>query len=200
MSLRSQKVFIWWSLIMTVFYFIALRFLLHMLPPPTARWSAGEIARFYVEHSGEIKVGAVVASFTGGCFVPIVIVIVVQMHRHEQGRVPVWTILGCVGGALMTIFLALPPLFFGVAAFTPDRSADVTAIMHELGLLTLITTDQFYIFLWVAIVVTCLTPNSVVHSPFPRWFGYFSAWTALMFSTAPIAFLTRSGPFAWNGL
>jgi len=35
-----------------------------------------------------------------------------------------------------------PPLFFGVAAFTPDRAADVTAIMHELGLLTLITTES----------------------------------------------------------
>jgi len=50
------------------------------------------------------------------------------------------------------------------------------------------------------VVVICLTPNTVVHSPFPRWFGYFTAWTALMFEAGAIAFLVRSGPFAWNGL
>jgi hypothetical protein len=42
--------------------------------------------------------------------------------------------------------------------------------------------------------------RAVVHSPFPRWFGYFTAWTALMFEAGAIAFLTRTGPFAWNGL
>jgi hypothetical protein len=61
----------------------------------------------------------------------------------------------------------LPPLFWGVAAFTPNRPADVTAIMHELGTLTITTTDQYYIFMWVAVVVICLLPNRVVHSPFP---------------------------------
>jgi hypothetical protein len=54
--------------------------------------------------------------------------------------------------------------------------------------------------MWVAVVVICLLPNRVVHSPFPRWYGYFTAWTALMFEAGAIAFLTRGGPFAWNGL
>jgi len=72
--------------------------------------------------------------------------------------------------------------------------------MHELGLLTLTTTDQYYIFSWVAVAVISLRPNTVVHSPFPRWFGYFTIWIALMFEAGAIAFNTRTGPFAWNGL
>jgi hypothetical protein len=63
-----------------------------------------------------------------------------------------------------------------------------------------VTTDQYYIFMWVAIVVICLIPTSVKNSPFPRWFGYFTAWTAMMFEAGAIAFVPRSGPFAWNGL
>jgi len=89
-SLRSPEGFLWWSLILTAFYFIALRFLLHMLPLPRPVVGRRD-RRFYVEHSGEIKVGAVFAALRAGCLFRIVIVIVIQMHRHEQGRVPVWT-------------------------------------------------------------------------------------------------------------
>jgi len=71
--------------------------------------------------------------------------------------------------------------------------------MHELGVITLITTDQYYIFLWVAVAVISLLPNTVVDSPFPR-FGYVTAWLAIMFEAGAIAFSFRTGPFAWNGL
>lgn len=200
MSLRAQKVLIWWTWVWGAIFFLDLRFLLHMLPPPTARWSAAEIARFYLEHGGEIRLGATIAGLTSGCMLPIVIVIGLQIYRHERGKAPVWTILGVAGGALMTVTFILPPIFFGAAAFNPERSADVIAMMHQLGVLTFVTTDQFYVFLWVAIVVTSLTPNSVPHSPFPRWFGYFTAWMVLLSEVSAVAFLTRVGPFAWNGL
>lgn len=199
LSLRSQKVLIWWAVVFTAIYGLSLRFLLHMMPPPTARWSSSQIAQFYADHSSEIKVGAVICSWTSAFFVPLAIVVAIQMSRHETGK-PVWSVLAAANGTLMSIFLVLPPLFFGVAAFTPDRPADVTAIMHELGLLTLVTTDQYFIFFWIGVVVISLLPNRVVYSPFPRWYGYFTAWTALMFEAGAIAFLTRSGPFAWNGL
>jgi hypothetical protein len=131
--------------------------------------------------------------------VPLSVVIAAQMARQERGQKP-WTILMICGGALMSIFLVLPPLFWGVAAFTPARDVQITATMHELGMLTLVTTDQFYIFMWVAIAVICFLPARYAHSPFPRWYGYFTAWTAFMFEAGAIAFFPRTGPFAWNGL
>jgi hypothetical protein len=90
--------------------------------------------------------------------------------------------------------------FLGRRGVRPDAGPEITAIMHELAMLTFVTTDQYYIFMWVAIAVIALIPNTVVHTPFPRWFGYYTAWTALMFEAGAIAFVTRSGPFAWNGL
>ncbi|MGA8547804.1 MAG: hypothetical protein WB785_21420 [Mycobacterium sp.] len=198
--LRAQKVLIWWSIIMMTIYTIALLFLLHMVPPPTARWSAAQIAQFYLQHSTEVKLGAMIASWTSATIIPLTAVITVQVYRHEAGKPPIWSVLSCVGGSMMTIWIALPPLFFGVAAFTPGRQAEVTAIMHELGVLSLLTTDQFYIFLWVAVAVICLTPNFVSHSPFPRWFGYCTIWIALILECGAPAFLFRIGPFAWNGL
>lgn len=183
-----------------VVFGLALCLLLKMVPPPTATWSAAEIARFYAENSLQIRCGACISAWTSACMVPISIVIGIQMSRLERGR-PIWSVLAVVGGALMSIWFALPPLFYGVAAFTPGRSPDVTAIMHELGVLSMVSTDQYYIFLWVAMAVfPLLRHNDAAHSPFPRWYGYFNAWMALLLEAGAIVFLTRTGPFAWNGL
>jgi hypothetical protein len=123
----------------------------------------------------------------------------VQVARQERGW-PIWGVLCAAGGAMMSVFLALPPIFFGVAAFTPGRSAEVTQLMHELGCLTLITTDQYFIFSWVAVAVMCFRTQNAPYSPFPRWFGYMSIWSATMLEGGAIAFLVKSGVFSWNGL
>lgn len=41
------------------------------------------------------------------------------------------------------MFLVLPPLLWGVAAFNPGRAPDVTALMHEFANLMLVTTDHY---------------------------------------------------------
>jgi hypothetical protein len=198
MAERSQQVLVWWALIFTAIYGTALMFLLDMIPPPSPKLTAAEISQWYADRHDEVRIGAVICGWTGAFMLPLSIVIAIQMARQELSKV--WTVTTVAAGAMMSIFLVLPPLFWGVAAFTPSRSPEVTSIMHELGMLTLTTTDQYYIFMWVAIVVICLVPTTVRHSPFPRWFGYFTAWIALMFEAGAIAFLPRTGPFAWNGL
>jgi hypothetical protein len=199
MSERSQRILVWWACITAIIYGAALLFLLHMVPPPSPNLSANEVADFYAKHHDSIRIGAVIASWTSAFMMPLSIVIAVQMARQETGR-KVWSLMTICGGALMSIFLVLPPLFWGVAAFTPGRAPEITALMHELGCLTLTTTDQYYIFMWVAIVVICWIPTTVTNSPFPRWFGYFTAWTAVMFEAGAFAFLPRTGPFDWRGL
>jgi hypothetical protein len=182
-----------------VIYGLALGFLLHMIPPPRATLDVNQIAHFYIHRAAQIRVGAVIASYTSAFMLPLSVVVAVQISRLEKGR-PVWAIASCASGAMMSIFLVLPPLFWGVAAFLPHRAAESTALMHELGMLTLVTTDQFYIFMWIGVAVLCFTKTNVAHSPFPRWMGYFTLWTALMFEAGAVAFLFKTGPFAWNGL
>jgi hypothetical protein len=199
MSERSQRVLIWWGVIFAVIYGLALGLLLNMIPPPSAKLSAVQIAHWYAIRHTKIRIGAVIASWTSAFMLPIAIAIAEQIRRQEKGsRVWTWCVLS--GGGLMSMFLVLPPLFWGVAAFTPHRAPQVTSIMHELGMLTLTTTDQYYVFMWVAICVISFIPATAKHSPFPRWYGYFTAWTAIMFEAGAFAFLPRTGPFAWNGL
>lgn len=205
LSLASQKAMIYWAAAFMVVYFLIIRFCLHMLPPPSAKWSTERIQQFYLENGSDVRLGATIGSWVAAGVLPVMIVCVVQMYRHEmsrheKGQLPIWSILALGGAVLTPIFFVVPLIFFGVAAYTPSRAPEVTSIMHELAILSLMSTDQFFIFLWVPITVVCLLPNSVVHTPFPRWFGYFNAWTFVMLEAGAICFLTKSGPFAWNGL
>jgi hypothetical protein len=199
MSERSQKALIWWAIVFAVIYGLALVLLLDMVPPPSAKLSAVQIAHWYAIRHTKIRVGAVIASWTSGFMVPLAIVVAEQIRRQERTS-RVWTWMTLLGGGLMSIPLVLPPVMWGVAAFTPARDPQVTSIMHELGMLTLVTTDQYFVFMWVAVCVISFVPATAKHSPFPRWYGYFTAWTAIMFEAGAFAFLPRTGPFAWNGL
>jgi hypothetical protein len=199
MSERGQSIMIWWGLIFMVIYGFDLWGLLDMMPPPRATLSANEVAAFYLENGHRIRWGALIASWTSAFMVPFSVVAAIQLARLEKG-VPVWSALAFAGGILMSIFLVLPPLFWGIAAFTPSRAPDVTALMHEIGTLTLVATDQFYIFQMVAIAYVSLTQKVDPKSPFPRWMGYFTAWAALIFEVGAIAFVPKTGPFSWNGL
>ncbi|MGV0735083.1 hypothetical protein ABQF35_04890 [Mycobacterium syngnathidarum] len=199
-ALRSQKVMLWWSLAMAVIFVVGLVFFVRMMPPISATWSSAAIVGFYQEHSASIRFGAVLGAWSSAFLLPMIVVIAAQIYRHEKGdHAPVWTWLTLIGGGLMTVPIALPMVFFGVAAYTPGRVADVTAAMHELAVLTLVTGDQWYIFAWAAIGVISLLPNTVVHSPFPRWYGYFVLMSTLMLEAGAIPFLTRSGIVAWDG-
>ena len=35
---------------------------------------------------------------------------------------------------------------------------------------------------------------------YPRWLGFATLWSCVIFSPAVIAYFVKTGPFAWNGL
>jgi hypothetical protein len=201
-SLQSQKVMMWWFIAFGAMYGFVFIFLFRMFPPTPASWSAEDVARFYHEHGFGVRVGAIVGAWTGGWWLLLSIVLGAQMYRREmlEKGAPVWTWLTLVAGGLMTVPIALPMLFWGVAAYAPDRSPDVTALMHELGVLSWISGTQWYVFVYAAIAVMALLPTRVAHWPFPRWYGYFTILSCIALEAGALPFLARKGVLAWNGL
>lgn len=202
-SLASQRAILWWGIVLAIVYGIAFVTLLQQAPLKSPEWSAQQIADWYVHNQTRIKWGAVICSWTGCFMMPVWAVIAAQMARVEPGKWKVWSALSLASGTLMSIYLALPPMFWGVAAYTaPRKNPEVTALMHELASLTMTTTDQAYIFGWVAVSVIALRPATqlIKNNPFPRWWAYGSLWITFMFEAGAFAFLPRTGPFAWNGL
>ena len=199
MSTTKQRVLIWWTLISIAIFGTAYTFLIRLLPLPSPTLGAAAVAQFYTDHSLSIRLGATICSWTGAFLVPLSVVVAVQLSRLEKG-IPVWSILYFAGGILTSIFLVIPPLLWGVAAFTPSRPAEITLIIHEMSLLMWVTTTQFFIFYMVALIVVTLTADPETRSPFPRWFGYLTIWAALITEVGAVGYLTKQGPFAWDGL
>lgn len=197
-SARAQTIMLWWALAFITIYGAAYCFLIKMMPLPDANWTATQVADFYRENSFQIRIGAAICSWTGAFMVPLAVVITAQMQRIEKGY-PIWSMLQLVSGAMMSIFLVLPPLFWGVAAFSPDRPEEVTMLIHEIANLTLTTTDQYFIFQYVAIAVVSLSYAQDRLSAFPRWFGYLTVAATVIFEFGVLAFLPKHGPFSWNG-
>jgi hypothetical protein len=137
------------------------------VPTKNPAWSAEQVADWYLLNQGKIKWGAVIGGWAGAFMMPILAVVAYQMARVEGGW-KIWSVLSLVSGALMSLFLMLPPMFWGVAAYTaPRKDPEVTTLMHELATLTLTTTDQYYIFLWVAnkTVKTTMSPKIRIQIP-----------------------------------
>ncbi len=199
MTARTQRVLIWWSMAFLLVFALTFYFLIGMFPLPPATWSPEQIAAFYSENAQKIGLGAMILAWTSAFPVPMAVVIAVQMARLEKGP-PVLAILQLAGGVMMSIFLVLPPIFWGAAAFNPGRPAEITASIHEIASLILVTTDQYFIFQNIAIFWISMRLKNVADSPFPTWIGYLTLWAAFMFELGAIAFLPKTGPFAWNGL
>lgn len=199
MSTRKQKILVWWTILSIIIFGSAYTFLIRLVPLPSPTLDAASVARFYAGHSLSIRLGATICSWTSAFLVPISVVVAVQLSRLEKG-VPMWSILYFAGGILTSIFLVIPPLLWGVAAFTPSRPPEITLIVHELATLMWVTTTQFFIFYMVAMVVVILGSEPDESSSFPRWFAYLTIWVALITEVGAVGFLTKVGPFAWNGL
>jgi hypothetical protein len=198
-SARSQTTILWWGFSFLVIFGLAWYFLLGMVPPPPASWPAQDIAAYYLQNATKIKVGAVIASWTSAMMIPFSVVVAFQLARLEKGK-PVWSVLSLCSGCMMSMFLVFPPIIWGVIAFEPTRPAEITSALNQLANLTLVTTDQYYIFQMVAIWVVGLRTKVVSHNPFPRWMCWANLWIAVIFEVGAPSFMFKTGPFAWNGL
>lgn len=200
-SERGQEALLWWAIGFAAALTLAWILLIRTLPLPPATWTSEQIAHFYRQHSIGIRWGAAVCSWTAAFTVPFSVVLAVQIARLEKGF-PIWALTQALANAISSLFIVLPMMLFGVAAFSPDRAPDVTAGLHQFALLSLVTADQYFIFNFIAIAIACLiqSERKDVYTPFPRWMGYFTLWCALLFEAGAIAFVPKTGPFAWNGI
>lgn len=198
-SANAQRFMLLWGFVMMLIFGFSFWLLIKLIPLNPATDTAEMVAAFYQQNSLSIRIGAVICSWCSAFAIPIYVVLAAQSSRLENG-VPIWSMLQFGGGMMMTIFLVLPPLFWGTAAFTADRAPELTLLMHELANLTLVTTDQYFIFNMVPIAYLALSRRNHPLNPFPRWYGYYVIWGALMFELGAFAFLPRTGPFAWDGL
>lgn len=167
-------------------------------PPMSPRLSADEVAMFYRENTAAIRLSTITFNLLGVMLLPLYSVIVVQMKRMaQQSQAFAYCYLSAtVSGA--TIF-ALAAVFFATAAFRPDRDADITQVLSDLGWITFVAPVGMVLVqnLMLALAIYHDDPADLV---LPRWVGHFSVVVALAVAPAACSVAFTSGPLAWDGL
>jgi hypothetical protein len=155
-----------------------------------------EVVRFYSEGREQVLAGLIIASIGVGLVLPMVAAIAAQMLRME-GRTPILTFVQLASGAATGVLLVMPMLIMAAAGFRPDRDPEITVMLNDLAWLLFLTPIAPFIIQNVAIGL------AVIRDPrqtFPRWVGYANFWIAFLFVPDVLAFIFKTGPFAWQGI
>jgi hypothetical protein len=120
------------------------------------------------------------------------------MKRIEGRHTPLtYTQLGL--GVLLPIEFIVPIYFWQAAAYRPERSAESIQMLNDLGWLPFAGL-VFTIVLQAVVLGVAVLSDKRNEPIFPRWFGYFSICSALLFCPAALNVFVKDGPLAWNGL
>jgi len=168
------------------------------VPPPSPAMTAAETAGFLEANRVGIRAGMLVMFVSAALYIPFTATATYLISRVEGhfGVLSIWMLLGGFATAMLTLY---PPMWWLLAVFRAEVSAEMVRFAHDAGWLQFMGVQSLLYFVFLAIGVTALLDKSAVPL-FPRWVGYLCLLN--MFATCPtmFVFIFQSGPFAWNGL
>lgn len=168
------------------------------VPPPHADASAQEIANFYADNTGRIRAGILLLFVSWAGWGTLVAGLATQMARIEGSR-PILTVLMTLSGMAGWMFLLLPTLFLGIAAYRPERSPETTQTLHDLGWMTAFFPFVPFVMMGVALAVAIFQDPSP-RPVFPRWLAYANIWAAILFLPGGALMFFHDGVFSYHGL
>jgi hypothetical protein len=196
-NLRAQQAILWSTPVVAAVLLVLFVSFPGFFPPMSPNMTATQVADFYRDHTAMIRFSMVGFNLCGIMIVPFFVLILAQMQRMKrQSHIFAFSYLAAVvAGA--TLF-ALSDILFGVAAFRPDRSADLIQVLNDMAWILFIAPIGMLVaqFVLLALAVYFDDPRDPV---FPRWVAHYSLVTAVVMAPSAGAAVFRDGPLAWNG-
>lgn len=196
---RLQSIGIWSGVLYVVgivggWGFIA-RFI---LPPHSPTTPASDIVKIYQEHTTSIRIGMVVVMFAALLAI-FFSASIAHCIAKVEGGVGVLTFVALLGGAGLAVLTFYPATFWLVAAYRPDRAPDLIYLLNDLSWLQFIGGVTMFLALPIAVAIAAFCDTST-EPVFPRWAGYYNAWSVILILPDQLLFFFHTGPFAWNGI
>jgi hypothetical protein len=199
MSRTAQQLCIWLGPGMIILFGIGSVWLAKYFPPAIhPSDSAESVAQFYADHVDRIRIGLVFTCCAYGVMATWGVAMAVQTRRKE-GMFPTLTYVQLTGMAAGTAQIVVMAAVWAAAAFRPGEvSPEITQTLHDLGWMLLLGTWIPFTLWAIALGLAILLDKS--DSPvFPRWTGYFSIWTGILFIPGSGVWFFKSGAFSWVG-
>ncbi|MDT5008815.1 MAG: hypothetical protein QOH57_432 [Mycobacterium sp.] len=169
--------------------------LARVMPPPRPDVTTGQMVHFFDAHSLTIKIGfALLVLIVGGAGMANGIVMY-HMKRMSVGSVLGYAYMGSLAvGALPGCLLVA--FCFLTAVYRPDRDPELLALLYDIGLLSYVGSLGCFTTAWIALAIAILYDKNQI---FPKWFAYVTVWQVVTEIMAIPVFVSKAGPFAWNG-
>lgn len=184
------------------------------VPPPDPAAGPDVIAAMFRDNTIGIRLGMCLCIFATALLLPWGGAVVVALRRaqgHDSPLVYAWII----AHACLTIEFVYPCMFWAVAAFRPEGADERIRAFNDLAWLPFLGITSTAVFQAFALAFAAFTDRRPAgdgsraelaesggagKAVFPRWFGYFQIWDALLFAPAGLIMFFHDGPLAWNGI
>lgn len=197
-NLAIQRLCVWsgpaFIVTMAVGFVLVARF----IPPPPPGDTAAGTASLLLDHANRIRLGMIISALAAGLLVPLSTVIALQMRRME-GRYPALSMIQFASGILLSLEFIYLIFFWQAAVFRADRAPELVQLLNDMAWIP-------YIGLSITVVMQAASFGAAVlldhrAAPiFPRWFGYYQLWAAVLFLPGTFNVFFHDGPMAWDGL
>lgn len=198
MNTRSQLMCAWSGVLFTMVFMVGFWLIAEFVPPPSPTLTGTEIAAMYQQNTWQIRLGLLMMMACSGFISPFVAAISIQMKRME-GSPSILTYTQLSSGTVGVLFLILPCLIWTVAAFRPERDIELILLLNDLGWIVFLMPFTSFVVQNFAIGFAILGDRNAVPA-FPRWMGFFTLWTGVLFIPGALITFFKTGPFAWDGL
>ena len=198
MHVTIEKTAAWLGVAMLGGFMVMFWFIAGLIPPMSPALTAEQTAHIYSDHGLRIRIGLALMLLFAWLFAPFLALLSRQVRRIEG----YWGVMSLTQVMLSVTFpfgFSLCALFGVAAAYRPERNPDVTQALSDLfwfifvGLVGPLITQ-------VVILAFCVFIDRRQVPSFPRWFGYFNIWYAVLGVPGCAIFLFKTGPLAWNGI
>ncbi|WP_237568897.1 hypothetical protein [Mycolicibacterium lacusdiani] len=169
--------------------------LARVMPPPRPDVTTSQMADFFAEHETTIQIGfgALILIIAGAGIANGIVIF--HMLRMSTGSVMAYSYMGGMAvGALPGCLLVA--CIFLVATFRLDRDPELLALLYDLGLLSYVGSLGCFAVAYFAFAVAILYDRNQI---FPKWLAYVTVWQIVTEILAVPVFVSKAGPFAWNG-
>jgi hypothetical protein len=199
MDTRPQRLCLWTGPLMLVLFALGFFFCARYLPPPSAALTPEQLVARLQSNLGGIRLGMVITMAGFALMVPWAVGILART-RPKDGPVPVLAYVQVGSAAIGSVIgQGATWIFEAVAYRLDDTPAIIIRALHDVAWFTFLAP-------WPSFTVWCFAQALAIfrtqHSDngMPRWTGYLSVWTGLLFVPACLIFWFKTGPMSWNGL
>ncbi len=166
-----------------------------IMPPQTPTSSLEDIVTFM--QSPNLLWATTLLALSLGLFFMSGGLVVAQMKRMA-GVSPAYR-YACLAGMIVGSIpgCIFPMICFSLGAFRPDHSPETMAFLYDVGFLAFVGSLGCFALQYLVFAVAIFLDKNEI---FPKWLGYVTIWCFVTELVAAPVWITRTGPFAWDGL